>query len=244
MARSSTSLDVVGLEIHEGSDAGENAALLPHRNTTRASVQQHKTRRYFASTEPSRLGNGIVTTPTGISAIACLAVFLWVMSGMVAMVPAMQMMEELFCQRHYCDSHPDRASKIRYGDDDYERLCKAEAVQSSMAYVGGITSLIDSIVGIVLAFPFGILADRARRPVYMLGALGQLLNVCWSLGIFYFSSIFPVELVFLGPLFLVVGGGLPTAIAILFAVISDVHKPGDRYVSHYNADPFDPRTIR
>lgn len=70
----------------------------------------------------------------------------------------------------------------------------------------------------------------------MLGALGQLLNVCWSLGIFYFSDVFPVELVLLGLMFSVVGGGLSTAVAILFAVISDVHESEDRSVFHFSAE--------
>lgn len=66
------------------------------------------------------------------------------------------MMEKLFCQRYYHHHHhrrrgslPDRAGGgIRHGyNDDYERLCKIKAVQSAMAYVGGITSLVDSLVG-------------------------------------------------------------------------------------------------
>ncbi|KAH7029285.1 major facilitator superfamily domain-containing protein [Microdochium trichocladiopsis] len=224
MARSNNPPDALELEVDDSSDAGEDVAFLQPSHGTRSPPAHARSQKRRGFLSGSRLGDGIITTPKGIAAVLCLAVFLWVMSGMVALIPAMQMIEELFCQRFYGDENPD----IHYGDDSYDALCKAEAVQSAMAYVGGVTSMLDSIIGVLLAFPFGVLADRARRPIYMLGALGQLLNVTWSLGIFYFSNIFPVELVLLGPLFQICGGGLATAVAVLFAVISDVHKPEDR----------------
>ncbi|KXJ90723.1 major facilitator superfamily domain-containing protein [Microdochium bolleyi] len=228
MASTHDHQDVLERDADDISDAGEDVAFLPSHSPRADPVQGRRPPRQHrlwpALLSWQRLGNGIVTDPTGISAIMCLAVFLWVMSGMIAMVPAMQLVEELFCQRYYVGTHPD----IRFGDDDYEKVCKAEAVQSAMAYVGGITSVIDSIIGLLLAFPFGVLADRARRPIYLLGAAGQLLNVSWALAIFYFSNIFPVELILLGPVFQLLGGGLPTAVAILFAVISDVHNPESR----------------
>lgn len=95
MARGNTFASSVELEIDGNSDAGKDASLLLPRTTPRANARltssssEHRTRRGLFTARLSCLGNGIVTTPAGISAVMCLTVFLWVMSGMVAMIPGM-----------------------------------------------------------------------------------------------------------------------------------------------------------
>ncbi|KAL7619659.1 hypothetical protein AAE478_010200 [Parahypoxylon ruwenzoriense] len=164
----------------------------------------------------------IVESPLGISVVVCLATFLWVLSGMLAIVPGTRLTEEIFCRRYYGRDVPID-----------EEMCKVEAVQSKVAYIFGFSLTINSIVGLVVAFPFGVLADRARKPVYLLGAAGQFLSVVWCLLIYRFSEILPIELALLGPLFEILGGGLTVATAILCAIISDVQTPENKAISYF-----------
>ncbi|KAI1842940.1 hypothetical protein JX266_010793 [Neoarthrinium moseri] len=149
--------------------------------------------------------------PNHVALLCCLGIFLWVLSGTMAIVPATRIAEELMCHRFY-----GREDDI---DDD---LCKTPEVQSSMAFLFSLVWVLDCVAGLVVAFPFGALADRARKPVYILGAIGQSINVVWVFFVFYFWRTLPIELLLLAPISQLLGGGLLVATAVLYAMMSDV----------------------
>lgn len=153
-----------------------------------------------------------------ISALVCLAIFLWAFSGTLAIVPGTRLAEEIFCRRYY-----EHNAVID------ERMCKVEEIQSQVAYIFGFFITLNGLVGMLVAFPFGVLADRARKPIYFLGSVGQFLGVVWMLLVFYFSDSIPAELVLLSPVLKILGGGLTVATAILYAIISDVQTPENKY---------------
>ncbi|KAI0433112.1 MFS general substrate transporter [Xylaria sp. FL1042] len=163
----------------------------------------------------------IVTEPRAISAVACVAIFLWVLSGMIVVIPAARLAEDIFCRRHYgrVDSDPID-----------EELCKADEIQSSMAWIFGLSMSLGTVVGLVVMIPYGVLADRARKPVYLLAATGQLANVAWSLLVLRFWRALPIEMVILGPVLELIGGGLTMAMVVLYAIISDVNAPENRAI--------------
>ncbi|KAI0116523.1 MFS general substrate transporter [Nemania sp. FL0031] len=140
------------------------------------------------------------------------------------MVPAARLVEDIFCRRHY--------RRVDNAPID-ERLCKADEVQSAMAWVFGLSLALGTVVGLVVVLPYGVLADRARKPVYLLAATGQFVNVAWSVLVLRFWRVLPVELILVGPLLEVIGGGLTMAIVILYAIISDVNAPEDRAITYF-----------
>ncbi|KAI1273527.1 MFS general substrate transporter [Xylaria sp. FL0933] len=166
----------------------------------------------------------IVTAPSAISAVACIGIFLWVLSGMIIIVPAARLAEDILCRRHYgrVDSDPID-----------EELCKAEEIQSSMAWIFGLTISLGTVVGLVVMIPYGVLADRARKPVYLLAAVGQFANVAWSLLALRFWTVIPIELIVLGPVLELIGGGLTMAGVVLYAIISDVNAPENRAIIYF-----------
>ncbi|GAP85022.2 putative general substrate transporter protein [Rosellinia necatrix] len=165
----------------------------------------------------------IAHTPRAISAVACTAVFLWVLSGMVAMVPGVQLAEDMLCRRQH---------DLPRLDPDQRRLCKADDdVQASLAWLFGLVMALDAGVGLVATLPFGVLADRARAPAYRLAAAGQLASVAWTLLVLRLAL--PVELVLLGPAFALLGGGLTVALVVLYAVMADVNPPADRATAYF-----------
>jgi hypothetical protein len=185
--------------------------------------------------------------PRPVAVLVCLSMFLWVFAGTLAMVPARRIAEDIICHHHYSASSAlsttaggpgggggedgrrgGDAVGHGHGDGIPERLCKGYDVQSRMAVLFGLAILLDGATGLLAAFPFGALADRARRPVYLLGAIGQSLNVAWALLVFAAWRVLPVELILLGPVFQLLGGGLMVATAVLYAMLADVLPPENR----------------
>ena len=76
--------------------------------------------------------------------------------------------------------------------------------------------------GILLAIPYGILADHwGRRFVITLCCVGVVLAESWILFVLWFWRLFPTTAVFAFPVFMCIGGGGPVFAAVLLAVIAD-----------------------
>lgn len=163
-----------------------------------------------------------LSKPQHIAFVTCLGVFLWVLSGTLAIVPVMSLVQDNLCRRYYQENEPDqfRDDGSVIGID--EQHCKIPEVQSRMAFLIAFSFMLNGILGLLVALPFGVLADRARKPVYVLGAVGQSLSVAWTLSVLYCWETLPVELVLAGAVFQLLGGGLLVAIAVLYAMLSDV----------------------
>ncbi|KAJ5279204.1 hypothetical protein N7478_004576 [Penicillium angulare] len=78
----------------------------------------------------------------------CTVVFCLSASGSILNVPLTQLVENNICSRYY------------HQRDLAERNCKASEIQSKLAYLIGNLSLVEAVVGLFVAFPFGTLADR------------------------------------------------------------------------------------
>ncbi|KAI1810316.1 MFS general substrate transporter [Poronia punctata] len=196
-------------------DSPDAPLLGPRRRRVKQRQQQH--------------GYHIITSRRGISLVACCAVFLWVLSGMIAMVPSARIAEDIFCRRYY---NYNNKNENENENPIEESKCKLDEIQSSMAWLFGLEMAISGFVGLVAVLPFGVLADRARKRVYLLGATGQLASVVWSLVVLRFWR---VEMILLGPVFGFLGGGLQMAIVVLYAVISDVNESEDRAIMYFFA---------
>ncbi|KAL5115337.1 hypothetical protein ACEQ8H_006782 [Pleosporales sp. CAS-2024a] len=109
-----------------------------------------------------------------------------------------------------------------------ERLCKTDAVQQKLAMVFGWQDTFDALPGILLAIPFGTLADRVgRKWIFAASLLGCQLSSAWVLLICYFKTL-PLQLTWLSSAFLLIGGGPIVAVAIAMTMISDVVPPEKR----------------
>lgn len=102
------------------------------------------------------------------------------------------------------------------------------------------------VTGLLVAFPFGILADKyvdlpgivagksltmcrvGRKKVFLTAMLGVALWFCSTLLVFRFWRVIPLQLIIFCPLFQIVGGGTPVLVAMLFSMIADVESDADR----------------
>ena len=76
--------------------------------------------------------------------------FTLVVSGMMIMMPVFRIIEDAVCRAHYATPP---------GETVDERLCKVDEVKSRLAYLGGWAALVNSVVGLLTALPYGVVAD-------------------------------------------------------------------------------------
>ncbi|ORY57232.1 major facilitator superfamily transporter [Pseudomassariella vexata] len=133
-----------------------------------------------------------------------------------ASIPFTRIVEHILCRQYYDQVNVD-------GGPIDEKFCKTESIQSKMAFIFAIAGMLDSVVEFFAAFPWGIAADRfGRKPVFALGLIGLTLNLIWAVLVLWFDKIFPVQLMWLGSVCLLLGGGNAVLPAVLLTMVSDV----------------------
>lgn len=81
-----------------------------------------------------------------------------------------------------------------------------------------------------MAIPYGLLADRwGRKPIVLLSMVGILLSMTFTLAVCRFWQIFPLRLVWLAPVFTVIGGGAPVMFSVILTMIADVMPENERF---------------
>ncbi|KAF2703846.1 MFS general substrate transporter [Pleomassaria siparia CBS 279.74] len=139
--------------------------------------------------------------------------------------PKTRIFEANLCVRYYQEADP---SKINSDGTVDEALCKVNEVQQKLAMIFGWQDMFDSIPGILLAVPYGTLADKwGRKWVLALGLIGLQLSTAWIVLICYFPTL-PLQLTWFSSAFQIIGGGGIVAVAIAITMISDICPPDKR----------------
>lgn len=89
--------------------------------------------------------------PSTIVVLLAILMFTLATSGLMILVPMFRLLEDAICHAYY---EKDRAEPIE------ERLCKVGGVQKELAFFGGWAAMINSLVGLIAALPYGVMADR------------------------------------------------------------------------------------
>ncbi|KAJ5206688.1 Major facilitator superfamily domain general substrate transporter [Penicillium cf. griseofulvum] len=143
-------------------------------------------------------------------------VFCLSVAGTFLNVPLTRLIEDNLCTR-YSQGTPT------------EELCKTDKIQSKLAYLNGGLPLMEAVVGLIVAFPFGVLADRVgRKPIIVLSMIGTSLSLAWELAVIGLPRIISVRFILAGPLFTVIGGGNTVLLANLYSIASDLVIQSDR----------------
>jgi hypothetical protein len=88
---------------------------------------------------------------------------------------------------------------------------------------------IDRGVGVLLAVPYGLLADRyGRKPMICLSIPGFLSNMVFTAVILGFSNIFPLRMIWLSSITWIFGGGAIVAGALVWTMMADVTTESQR----------------
>ncbi|EAW08898.1 putative MFS transporter [Aspergillus clavatus NRRL 1] len=146
-------------------------------------------------------------------------------------VPQTRLYESIACYRYYETHEP---SRIGPGGSVREQWCKIAPVQAEVAFVRGYEALFTAIPGVALAIPYGLLADRwGRKPVVLMSMIGILLSMTFTLVVCGLWQIFPLRLVWLSPIFTVLGGGAPVLFSMIWTMIADVMPENERATAFF-----------
>ncbi|KAK4144994.1 major facilitator superfamily domain-containing protein [Dichotomopilus funicola] len=109
--------------------------------------------------------------------------------------------------------------------------CKAPGVQGYLAMLRGWQSTFESIVGLIVTVPYGILSDRwGRRGVMALSMAGIVASYAFMYLVFYFEDIIPLWVSLLSAAFQLFGGGGTVLVAMIYTMLADVIPSEERAV--------------
>ncbi|KAF5007802.1 hypothetical protein FDECE_5885 [Fusarium decemcellulare] len=158
-----------------------------------------------------------VHSPRRIVLLVAIIKFTVVMSGMLLLLPSARLLEDLFCHLHYKDDSPDIIDEMK---------CKVDEVQANLGYLAGWNGLCNSIIGLVVAFPYGMMSDKiGRKPTIIFAWSGlavAFLFAPFSLKVWQTTLREDPYVVLMGAFFQLFGGGIPVMLSTLYAVAADV----------------------
>ncbi|KAE8392302.1 major facilitator superfamily domain-containing protein [Aspergillus alliaceus] len=146
-------------------------------------------------------------------------------------IPLTRLYESIICYQYYEQSDP---SRIDPGGNVPEQWCKIAPVQGDVALIRGYEALFTYIPGVILAIPYGLLADKwGRKPVVLLSVGGILLSMNATLLVCAFWKTFPLRLVWLAPAFSIIGGGIPVLSSMILTIIADIMPENERATAFF-----------
>lgn len=150
---------------------------------------------------------------------AC-AVLIVILDGSSFMTEAakLRMLEVGLCREYYAANNPEL---VRDGGGIPEYLCKQRQIQSSLAKMRGLLAMLDAIPGLILAVPYGMLADKkGQRLVLGFCLLGLIMRDLWVFTSLFFHQLFPTKAVYAASAMLVIGGGSTVLTSMVFAIVA------------------------
>lgn len=159
--------------------------------------------------------------------ITLFAIILFVETGnSMTSGPGTRLFESIACRNFYNESDP---SKIGPDGEVPEEDCKGPGVQGEIAIIKGYLELFDGVASIVLALPYGLLADRiGRKPTILLAIPGFVLNIIMQGCVLRFSDTIPLRAIWFSSLSWLFGGGVVVAAAVVWTMMTDVTTEAQR----------------
>lgn len=143
------------------------------------------------------------------------------LAGFFLEAPQTKILEGIICSRHYATAASGPGSGSPY--------CAAGPVQAELATVTQMLNTFNRLPGLVVAIPFGMLADKyGRRPVLLLAILGALLQDAVSKTVLWYPDLINPRFIWLSSAALLVGGGDAVSGSIVFLIVADVALPEQR----------------
>lgn len=144
------------------------------------------------------------------------------LAGFFLEAPQTKILEGIICSRYYNAAAGAGAALS-------EHDCTIGPVQSELATVAQMLNTFNRLPGLLVAIPFGILADRyGRRLVLVLAILGALLQDVISKTVLWYPDLINPRFIWLSSAALLVGGGDAVAGSMVFLVVADVALPQQR----------------
>ncbi|KAI0484873.1 MFS general substrate transporter [Xylariaceae sp. FL0804] len=135
-------------------------------------------------------------------------------------VPSATILQDALCRRSGLPTH-----------------CRDAPVQSELAMLKGVASFAFMIPAITLTVPYGALADKyGTLRFVVLALLGILMGEAWSDLLYFHSDTWPLRLLWLTPIFYLVGGGPAALVSQLFCLVTEASLPASRLSNFYRLE--------
>ncbi|XWX01277.1 hypothetical protein V2A60_009303 [Cordyceps javanica] len=156
--------------------------------------------------------------------------FMLAVAGAVSEVPTTRLVEDHICRSYYDEQQKQQQQRINAPPTEIdETMCKVDEVQSRLVFLNGWISMIQGTLELLVAFPYGIYADRnGRKPVLRLSLVGVILQAVYGWAVLAMGQTMSINLLLASPLFVLVGGGSTVLVSTMYSIISDVADEANR----------------
>jgi hypothetical protein len=136
--------------------------------------------------------------------------------GALGTAPNLRMIELAVCRRFY----------DRHEADLPDELCAVDEVQTRIANVFAILGPLNTLPGLILAIPYGMLADsKGRKLVLALSLIGIILESIFTFIALQPGSFFPFWMIYASTIWLIIGGGVVVMTNIIMTIVADIAPP-------------------
>lgn len=166
-------------------------------------------------------------SPRIIIGILFAIIFTTSFGGFLTGIPMMRLLEDIACHKYYNSLEGEEHKGFDEQID--EELCKGDQVQNQLNVLFAVLHFLGPIPGVLTTIPYGLLADRiGRRFVYFVSLAGLLLAGFFNFTIMFFWKELPLQLIWLSPLILFIGGGEAVIGMIFYAIGCDITTEANR----------------
>ncbi|KGO47973.1 Major facilitator superfamily domain, general substrate transporter [Penicillium expansum] len=148
--------------------------------------------------------------------LLCGGAVLFDLSNNLGEVAEVAILEDIVCRDYYAKSAVNTFISAA------ER-CKIEPIQTEIALLNGWRETFETIPAILLAVPYGMLADWiGYRPVALLAFFGSAMSSNWSRVVFWFYPTLPTRALWFSALWQVLGGGPQVVTSLSFSAVASI----------------------
>ncbi|KAF4551961.1 Efflux pump-like protein 8 [Elsinoe fawcettii] len=202
---------------------------IPHKQDERTPLLGKRASQDIGEVIDIEPSTGSSLHPRTIIALILLVVMIFTLGDTIQDTPQKRIFESIYCYQYWEEHDPTKLllSRADIGPGAIggveEKWCKVATIQSQVASLRGWQIFFDGIPALLVAIPFGILADRiGRKPIVWLGIFSFLLRTTWMQFICWFWQAFPLKLIWLSSLHGLISGSSPVVSAIAITIVSDV----------------------
>ncbi|KAF2258094.1 MFS general substrate transporter [Lojkania enalia] len=172
-------------------------------------------------------------TKTQFIILITLVVFVIDFAFRLVDAPRIEIFEHIICNAYYKSDLTvlisNRSEWTKFGSS-----CVVDAVQSELAILTQFKDTLDMLPSLVLAVPYGILAETfGRKPIMLMSMIGIAAEMLTDVLICWFPHAFRLRIVWITPLLQVLGGGISVTNSMLYTMLADYLEPADRAKAFY-----------
>ncbi|PYI07462.1 MFS general substrate transporter [Aspergillus sclerotiicarbonarius CBS 121057] len=165
---------------------------------------------------------------SNVRALVICAAFIVVVdfASSLRIAPTNQLLELSVCRSYYRSVDP---STIAPDGTVPARICKIHEIQREVAVLRGWLGLAEALPGLLLAIPYGLLAQRyGRKLVATLGLSGEIIANLWIWFACHYFPRFSGWAIVISASIRFIGGGSPVISTIVLALVSSFASPQSR----------------